>query len=224
MQKSFFWCGVLLALLVFPALGEEKVDVKETLAADESPAADEPSESPWPRIIKVSNAEITIYQPQLESFGDNKLAARAAVAVKRNDSDKTDYCAIWLNAVVDTDKETRIVKLRDLKVTKIAYPDASEKVKESLGNIIRNNILKADMNISLDRLLAMMDVVEKQKREDSKFDNQVPDFIFSKEAAVLVNIDGDPVMRDAGNGISQVANTRFLIALDGADKKYYLRR
>ncbi len=36
-------------------------------------------------------------------------------------------------------------------------------------------------------------------------------------------MDGEPVMRDLGNGVSQVANTRYLIALDSADKKYYLK-
>lgn len=219
MKKLIVWCWVFIVFFSSVIAAEND----ETLASDEAPASDAPAEKRWPREIKVSNAEITIYQPQLETFDKNVITSRAAVAVKRNDSDKTDYCAIWMKAIVDTDKETRMVKLRDLSITKMAYPDASEKVKASLSKIIRDNILKADMSISLDRLLAMMDAVEKQNKEDTKFDNKVPEFFFSKEAAVLVNIDGAPVMSDLGNGISQVANTRYLIAEDTSSKKYYLK-
>ena len=35
----------------------------------------------WPRTISVPEGEVTIYQPQLESFEDNFITGRAAVAV-----------------------------------------------------------------------------------------------------------------------------------------------
>ena len=214
MKKFFVTLGICF-VLISSVLAQDK--------GEASTSADVSASKKWPREMKVSNAEITVYQPQLETFDNNKLTCRAAVSIKRDNSDKRDYCAIWMKAVVDTDKTTRMVKLRDLTVSKIAYPGVSEKVKKSLGNIIRKHILKADLSISLDRLLAMLDTVKKQGKTDSKFGDQVPEFFFSKEPAILVSIDGEPVMRDLGDGVSQVANTRYLIALDSADKKYYLK-
>lgn len=215
MNKWLALCCSYL-VLVNPIIGQ---DDTESLASDETGLA----APKWPRVIKVSNAEIIVYQPQLESFKGDDLTARAAVAVKRDKSDNTDYCAVWMKADLDTNKQTRIAKLKDIEILKIAYPDASEKVKKSLGDIIRKHLLEADMSISMDRLVAMLDTVEKQAKTDSKFDNTVPQFIFSNEPAVLVFIDGEPVMRDQGNGLSLVANSSFLIVQDTGNKKYYLK-
>ena len=219
MKKFFVVLGVFVAL-ISSVFSQEKEDVS---TPDKKSVSNEQEQKKWPREMKIANAVITVFQPQLETFDNNKLTCRAAVSIKRKKREKTDYCAIWMKAVVDTDKATRVVKLRDLSITKIAYPGVSEKVKKSLGEIIRKHILKADLSISLDRLLAMLDVVEKQKKTDTKFDDNVPGFLFSKDPAVLVSIDGEPVMRDVGDGISQIANTRFLIALDSNNKKYYLQ-
>jgi hypothetical protein len=204
------WIGILT---VSSLLSEEKSET----------AGEVQTEKRWPREIDISNAVITVFQPQMETLKDNQLTCRAAVSVKRDNEDKTDYCAIWMKASLDTNKETRIVKLKDLEITKIAYPDVSENVKESLGGIIRRNILKADWEISLDRLLAMLDVVEKQEKVDKNLESPVPEFFFSKEPAVLVNIDGDPVLKSLDNDLSQIINSRFLIVLDNKESRYYLR-
>ena len=184
---------------------------------------DEAPPSKWPMVIEQSNAEITVFQPQLETFKGNVLTARAAVAVKKKDDAKSSYCAIWMKAKAHTDKDSRIVTLRDLTVTQVAIPNTSDKAKKFLGDLISKQILKADLSISLDKLLAMMDTIEKQKKKGAKLENTVPLFFFSKEPAVLVNIDGDPVLRDLGDGLSQVANTRFLMLLATSSKKYYLK-
>lgn len=181
------------------------------------------AQNKWPMSITLSNADITIFQPQLETFKDNTLTARAAVSVKKKGDAKANYCAIWMKATADTDKDTRIVTLRDLTVTQVAIPNTSKKAKKFLGDVIRKQILKADLSISLDRLLAMMETIEKNKKKSAALQNNVPKFFFSKEPAVLVNIDGEPVSRDLGDGLSQIANTRFLILKESATKKYYLK-
>jgi hypothetical protein len=192
-------------------------------AQENSVSGDDQVEKRWPRVIDISNAVITIFQPQMETLKDNQLTCRAAVSVKRDNKEKVDYCAIWMKASLDTDKETRIVKLKGLEITKIAYPDVSDQVKDSLGGIIRRNILKANWDISLDRLLAMLDVAEKQQKDDKKLESPVPKFFFSTKPAVLVSIDGEPVLKNINDDVSQIINTRFLMLLDVKSKQYYLK-
>ena len=177
----------------------------------------------WPRVITVSNAVITIFQPQVESLKGNKLSSRAAVSIKRNNREDVDYCAIWTTATLDVNKDTRIVKMRDLEITKVAYPDTSEKVKESLGGIIRKNILRADFSISLDRLMTMMEAADERKEQYAEFDNSPPELFFTTEPSVLVYIDGDPVVRDINDVLAQVMNTNYLILKDKKSGKYYLQ-
>jgi hypothetical protein len=210
---------------------EVKADVKAEATAA-SAASDDASASEvsapankWPREIKVSNALITVYQPQLEEVDKNRIKAVAAVGVKRDNRENTDYCAVWMTAKLKVDKDERVVSMADLKVDKISYPGVSDNVKDSLGGIIKRHLLKADLTMSLDRLVAMMATLEKKEKAGKASDlkNPVPKFFFSKEPAVLVTIQGDPVMRDQGNGVSIVANTPFYIALDTESKKYYLK-
>ena len=40
------------------------------------------SDGQWPRVIENLQATVTVYQPQIESFNDVTLEARAAVSVK----------------------------------------------------------------------------------------------------------------------------------------------
>lgn len=113
--------------------------------------------------------------------------------------------------------------IRNLDVTKIAYQGASEKVKKSLEHILNTHLKKVNMDLSLDRFVAMLQVVKKKQREEHKLNNEVPQIIFSSQPSVLVEIEGIPVYRDLGGNIAQVANSRFLIAQDKNNQKYYLQ-
>jgi hypothetical protein len=117
----------------------------------------------------------------LEEVDKNRIKAVAAVGVKRDNRENTDYCAVWMTAKLKVDKDERVVSMADLKVDKIAYPGVSDKVKESLGGIIKRHILKADLTMSLDRLVAMMAGLEKRKKDESSnvLENPVPEFFFS---------------------------------------------
>ena len=217
---------VLLATLAFSVSAESGIiPLNSTVKPENVNTTDKKTTNnqalrKWPRLIAISNADITVYQPQLESLNDNKLSVRAAVAVKRHNKPDTSYCAVWMTALLDVNKETRIVRLRDIKITKIAYPDVSEKVKESLGGIIRRNLLKADLNFSLDRLIAMMNAIDKKKKQDSEFKNTPPKFFLSTKPSILVLINGKPVLKKVSDSVEQVLNTTYVLFKSG--EKYYL--
>ena len=75
---------------------------------------------------------------------------------------------------------------------------------------------------SLDRMQAALAVEKAEKKaQDVSVKNEPPKFIFTQKAAVLVNIDGEPVWRAVKDtGIVRVLNTRALILGDKSGKVY----
>ena len=73
----------------------------------------------WPRQIKVGdNYMITLYQPQLETLNGNLLDGRMALSVKdhKTDSNKLIFGALWFEARLSTDLESRTAVLESIAI------------------------------------------------------------------------------------------------------------
>ena len=90
----------------------------------------------WPRVIQVPLARIVIYEPQLESFKGDLLAARAAVSVTPTDSEAPVFGAVWLAGRVAVDREARTVNLLSVSVTDVKFPTATDAQREKLKTVI----------------------------------------------------------------------------------------
>lgn len=178
----------------------------------------------WPREIKTPEAEIVIYQPQLESFKSNKLTARAAVSVTEKGRTEPVFGVVWLEAAVATDRDNRMVTLYDIRVPHVKFPAApSDKVRK-LQAILEREIPKWDATISLDRLLTMLDLVEKEKAAAENLKVTPPRIIVVTYPSVLVTIDGQPQLQQIKNSsLMRVVNTPFFIVLEPRKKMYYLK-
>lgn len=178
----------------------------------------------WPREIVVPEGKIVMYQPQLESFKDNKLTGRAAVAVTPSGKTEPVFGAVWLEVRVLTDRDTRIVTLVDINVTQAKFPNATADQIGKLKAILENEIPKWDLEVSLDRLLTMLDVAEKEKATAEGLNTDPPKIIVKTHPAVLIIIDGQPKLSKVDNSeLMRVVNTPFLILFDPKTKSYYLK-
>ena len=69
-----------------------------------------PGDPGWPRVIKKNGKELTIYQPQVDSWQDYKnLHARFAIAVKDGKSKKETFGVAEVDAETVVDKAARVV-------------------------------------------------------------------------------------------------------------------
>src|SRR5450432_57807 len=59
---------------------------------------------PWPRQVVLSNAVAVIYQPQINSWTDNRLEFRSAVAIKRKGVDNDAFGVIFATTRTNVDK------------------------------------------------------------------------------------------------------------------------
>jgi hypothetical protein len=177
----------------------------------------------WPQEFSTPEAQITIYQPQLESFEGNLLSARAAVSVKPAGSDEQVFGAIWIDAKVSTDTDERIVYLVSAEVTAAKFPEAEPEQLEWLAKVVEAEIEGWGLEMSLDQLIAALDLADKETAVAEHLNNDPPRIIYRTEPTTLVTIDGEPALEDVEKDIKAVVNTMFFIVYDTKSKTYYLR-
>ena len=216
--------GVALALAVCLTLSSMPVAFAQTAAAAQTAPANratEPGGDPWPRTADVNGATISIYQPQLNSWNGNLLDAYAAVKIKVSGSDVTNYGVIWFTARTEVDKVNRVVTVNDFALTKQNFPTLVN--NGSAYAAAFKGAMPWTENMPLDELetaLATTSVDAEQHRV--AVNNDPPKIILSTTPAVLVSIDGKPVLRPSAEGFLKVLNTRALILADASSNTYYL--
>src|SRR5207245_10506723 len=88
---------------------------------------------------------------------------------------------------------------------------------------LRQAVSSQPLTIALDRLQAALELERVEKPgQIVEVKNDPPRIIVSQEPALLIRIDGQPVLRQvAGTGLLRVINTRVLLLLDRSAGRYY---
>ncbi|MFT4754036.1 MAG: hypothetical protein ACI9GM_001553 [Salibacteraceae bacterium] len=181
------------------------------------------TEFSWPMEIEGEKGYVTtLYQPQLESFKGNVLSGRMALTVKPPKKDLV-FGAIWFEAKMETDLETRMVRLVSLDVINTNFPDlVNEEKSKRFTDLLTKEVESWDIVMSLDRLSASLEEVEDLNNLSAQINNDPPQIFFRNSPAVLVMIDGEPKLKkDEESGLEYVINTPFFIVKD-SKANYYI--
>lgn len=179
------------------------------------------TDSGWPRKFGSGGYSFSVYQPQIEQWQGNRIEARAAVAVLDAQSHQSTYGVIWFTARTEIDKIKRLVTMSDFRITRVNLPGSPDKAG-TYQVVMQERAAKAGEVIALDRLMADM-AAGPRDTENSGFQlrNDPPRILFSTRPAILILIDGSPVLRAVANtGYRRVINTRVLIL--ESNSKFYL--
>ena len=202
-------CRLFCAWLAFAGALAQPVFAQTLTASTDS------SDAGWPRQFLSGTTTFSVYQPQVDSWKGNRLAVRAAVSVRDTANADPAFGVIWLSARTEVDKTNRLVYLEDLQITKASFPSASA---NSTGwqATLQQLLPETCRTIALDRLEAEL-AVQQEIRQGSgqPLRNAPPRVIFSSVPAILVLVDGQPVLRPAGGGFQRVINTRPLLLENG---------
>lgn len=179
----------------------------------------------WPRQVKAGGSTITVYQPQVDSWDGNLLKERAAVSVATQASPTPTFGVVWFTARTDVDKQTRIVTLHDIELTRASFPTQPDQADAYLQTL-RGAVPQGVLTIALDRLEANLQVTRATQATSGgvQVKNAPPRILVSEKPAILVLVDGAPVLRqvDGSQTLLRVINTRALLLLDQSNGAYYL--
>ncbi len=186
----------------------------------ESPAS---GDGDWPRQIHNDNIDLVIYQPQVDSWKDNKIEARSAVIVTRREDPTQIFGTVSIKARTEIDHETRLVAFEDITIQDANFPSATS-LQSTLLKAVRDSIPSWPRTVSLDRLLADAEITQAEtKAESIRLKNDPPKIILSKTSAVLILIDGEPVYRPVeGTRYTRAINTPALLLFDSSAGTFYL--
>lgn len=181
------------------------------------------SQPAWPRELTRGGNQITIYQPQFESWDRQQLQGRSAVMVTSASADKPDYGIVTITARTRVDDTTRQVRLEDISVMNADFPDMTTGTGEVL-DAIRSTVLEWLQTVSLDRLQADLSIAQAQRKgKATELNNTPPKIFYSSTPAVLILVDGEPVLRPVpGTRYQRVLNTPALLLYDAGAGRYYL--
>lgn len=182
------------------------------------------SDPGWPRIYSDGQAEMVVYQPQIEEWTDFKqLKGRCAFALRAARSQEPVYGTFRFEGDTLTDADRKLVLIRNVRATDLRIPGWSETAAAEWRATARRLLPKDALVVALDRILAYVKANEVPHQEARVVSDPPPIFV-STQPAVLVIVDGEPVMTSIdGTSLSRVLNTNWELVQSRKSGKYYLR-
>lgn len=219
MQDKFVTRGILVSILCLISAVFIFAQAPATTPDDADDFAEQ-----WPIQTSTPAGQLTIFQPQMETFEGDTLTARAAVAVDVPNSSEPVYGAVWFKSRVDTDRVSRVVQLLDVNVTQSRFPGNDERTAKTIGDAVGSAIVAQDVELSLDQLLAMVENASPEGAATADLENNPPKLIFRDHPAIKVQYDGDPkLMQVVNSDLLRVGNTPFFVVLDPSTRTYFLK-
>ena len=185
-----------------------------------------PEEEAWPRAYSTaSGAILTIYQPQVASWVDQKHAVLyAAVSYSVKGAKTPAIGTIKVESDTSVALDDRLVSFSEFKITESNFPSLQRDQVKALVSEIDASVPLEERVIALDRVLANVDMSQIVPKNVDGLKADPPPIFFSKAPAVLVNIDGDPIWTPIPqNDLTSAVNTNWDLFEHGPTKTYYLR-
>ena len=191
-------------------------------AAAPAAAAKLPAD-PWPRDVGLTSAAVLVYQPQVNKWEGNQIDFRAALAIKPTGAKEETFGVIFATARTQVDKVARTVVFENLKITKIDFPTLPDRgaayarrAAEARSPPISHDLARPAASVARAR--------RRSSRRRSPVQNNPPQVIVSYSPAILVPIDGAPVMKPvpSSSRFQRVINTRALILQGGFGNNFYI--
>ncbi|MBW2172923.1 MAG: hypothetical protein JRF69_13345, partial [Deltaproteobacteria bacterium] len=167
--KGVVWVAVFLWVCLLSSLGWTQEDATGN----------------WPREIDTPEGLVVIYQPQPEKLDGNLLKGRAAVSVELKGSTEPVFGAVWFEALLDTDRAERTATITDISVTRVRFPTEDKDKSQKLADLLEKETPGWLIPISMDRLLASLELAEVRSEATEKISTDPPKILFVTEPAVL---------------------------------------
>jgi hypothetical protein len=198
----------------------------QAAAAPKAAAAPPPVDGGWPRAYTTpSGGHIIVYQPQVATWAEQKrIVAYAAVSFEAKGAPKPALGSVKIEANTKVAPSERLVDFSKLQITESNFPTLPKEQVREVAEEIAKTIPDEGRVIALDRVLASLDKSQIVPRNVEGVKADPPAIFFSDTAALLVNLDGEPIWSPiAGNDLKFAVNTNWDLFEHGPTKTFYLR-
>ncbi len=180
------------------------------------PAAGQCQDSGWPRVMDAGWARIAVYEPQPDSFDGSTLQSRAAVSITKSGGHGPVFGALWLVARLDVDQAQDQGRVVSLRIEHSRFTGVAGRDVRSAVQFLEADVSRWNPPVSMTRLRAML-------RKADSYNHAPPSIVVMDSPAILLLLDGPPVLQDAGpNGLQRVVNTALPVIFDSRIGRYWL--
>jgi hypothetical protein len=178
----------------------------------------------WPKEFTGPKGKLVMYEPQPQKIDANKVSGVMAVSVLATGKKEPVFGALFFDAFINIDRETRRYSLEKFSIPSIKFSGKLEsKDEEFLKKYIEEQILAMQLIGSLDELLTSIEDFQSDNKKNENFRNDPPAFIYTTIPSVLIMIDGEPKFQDIKNtDLKHVANSGYVIFENKSDRQFYL--
>ena len=172
----------------------------------------------WPRTVPLNQGMVTIYSPQIDEMSEDTIQYRAALAYRATAGAEPVFGAGWFESPVTIDSANRIVHPTEFRLTETRFPEGTDNIQPELAAVLAQQSPDWNLDFSVDELDSALKTAE---AETGAVNTAPPEIIYRDHPALLISIDGKPVLRDIENStLEAVINTPYPLISDG--KYYYL--
>jgi hypothetical protein len=185
-----------------------------------------PIDGGWPRVYSLSSGgSILVYQPQVASW-DNQtsLVAFSAVSYRDTAAAKPVLGTIRIEAETRVALSERLANFHKMKIAEANFQSLSKEAVKEIVATLDKVVPDDDQVIALDRVLANLDKSQIVSKNVEGIKADPPNIFFSKTAAVIVNLDGEPIWSPIKeNDLKYAVNTNWDLFQHVPTSMYYLR-
>ncbi len=196
-----------------------------------------PQDTGWPRQLAADGIPVTFYQPQVESWVRySRITFKAAVSFTPEGAGKPIFGALRVRADTDTDLEERSVLLGNMEVIGTKFLTIGEEESAAWTARLGDVLPRQPIPLALDRLLAYFEHADAElvaddldgeatadEHDRSQLVHDAPRIYVSQEPAILVLLDGDPVLYPIdGTELLFAVNTNWDLFFHASSGRYYL--
>ena len=177
----------------------------------------------WPRTVTLKTGTVVWYQPQVESWIDQKnIVAWSAVSYQRTGVKEPALGTIKIEGPTQVAVDDRVVTM-NLGISQYNFPSLSpEQVKALVADV---QALPVNQRVlDLDRLLAYVAASPLQVKNVDNIKADPPKVFSSTTPAILLNLDGETVWSPIKDvDLRYVVNTNWDVLEHAPSKMLYLR-
>lgn len=176
----------------------------------------------WPRQKSSPAGRLVYYQPQVDSWTDHRTLEFRMAFQLTPAGGKQAVGVLNIQAHTDVNVDARTVLLSNPIITNTNFPSLDAGAAAQMDQLVRT-FLPPDSSvvISLDRLVASVN--KSQTITSVPVRNEPPEIFVSNGPALLLQVDGQPVLADIKDTKLQfVVNTSWPLFLNASQSTYYL--